>query len=390
MPPKKKEEAKIPLGRPGNTLKMGIVGLPNVGKSTTFNVLTKLSVPAENYLFCTKEPNNAQVMVPDSRFTKLLEMYQPSKSTAATLLITDIAGLVPGASEGKGLGNAFLFHIQAVDGIYQVVRTFEDPTITHAQGEVNPVADLETIHDELLAKDLQHVNGWIEEADKAVKRVQDKSKEEELAVLAKVQKTLNNNNFIKNVDWSPNEVEVLNRHLFLTAKPIIYLLNMSVEGYKKKYNKHLKAIVEWINAHGGGTVIPYSAAYEELVVAEEDKEAFCKEKGAPSAINKIIKAGYQSLGLIHFFTTLNNDLRCWSVRAGTVARKAAGQVHTDMEEGFIAADVIKYADLNELGSEAAVKAAGKMRKAGKDYVVEDGDIMSVSYTHLTLPTNREV
>jgi obg-like ATPase 1 len=314
-------------------------------------------------------------MVPDARFNKLVEMYKPTKSSGATLLVTDIAGLVPGASQGEGLGNAFLSHIQAVDGIYEVVRTFDDPNIVHTQGEVNPINDLETIKTELIAKDLQHVTVWIEDADKAVKRVKDKNKEDELAVLQKVLTVLEEKKFVKDVDWNPNEIEELNKHLLLTAKPIIYLLNMSIEEYKKKKNKHLKNIVEWINAHGGGTVIPYSAAYEELVVAAEDKEQFCKDEGAPSAINKIIKAGYQSLGLIHFFTTLNNDLRCWSIRTGTVAKKAAGQVHTDMEEGFIAADVIKYSDLFELGSEAAVKAAGKMKKTGKDYVVEDGDIM---------------
>lgn len=367
------------LGRPGNTLKMGIVGLPNVGKSTTFNVLTKLHVPAENYPFCTQEPNNAQVPVPDPRFDKLVEMLQPAKSASATLNVTDIAGLVPGASEGKGLGNAFLSHIDATDGLYHVVRTFDDPTIVHTEGEVNPIADLETIHTELIAKDMQHVNGWVEETERVVKRTPDKAKQEELAVLKKVQQLLTEKKFVKDAEWTPIEVEHLNQHSFLTAKPIVYLLNMSIDEYKKKYNKHLKAIVDWVQAHGGGSVIPYSATYEEQVVEAPNKEEFCKAEGAPSVISKIIKAGYTCLGLVNFFTTMNSDLRCWTIRTGTTARKAAGHVHTDMEEGFISADVLKCADLIELGSETAVKAAGRMKQIGKDHAVEDGDILFIKF-----------
>ena len=226
---------------------------------------------------------------------------------------------------------------------------------------------------------MQHINDWIADAEKSVKRAHDKGKEEELVVLLKAKAHMQDKKFIKDHEWSILEVEVLNRQQFLTAKPIVYLLNMSIEEYKKKYNKYLKQIIDWVKAHGGGPIIPYSAAYEEQVVNAPDKEAFCKEEGAPSMINKIIKAGYGCLNLIHFFTTMNNDLRCWTIRAGTVAKKAAGQVHTDMEEGFVCVDVVKYVDLAELGSENEVKAAGKMKQMGKDYEVEDGEILFIKF-----------
>jgi obg-like ATPase 1 len=377
MPPKKKEEVptkKPVLGRPGNTLKMGIVGLPCVGKSATFNLMTNLNVPTGAGM-SSMAPNTAQVAIPDPRFDKLCEMYNPRKRTAATLFVIDIAGLVPGASEGKGLGNAFLSHIQSVDGIFNVVRVFDDPEIAHTEGEVNPVADLQTIHDELIAKDLQQVIGKVEDLERTTRKVTDKSKQEELETLKKVQVQLQSNISVKDSDWTPNEIDVLNRYQFLSAKPMVYLLNMSPEDYKRKANKHLAKIVEWVKKHGESPLVPYSALYEAEVQAAPNKEEFCKAQGAPSAVSKMIRTGYKELRLVHFFTVGPDEVKAWTIREATTAKKAVAVIHTDMEKGFVCADVIKYPDLIECGSEQEAKTQGKQKQMGKDYIVEDGDIM---------------
>ncbi len=379
MPPKKKEEKKkeegapkrAVLGRPGNTLRMGLVGLPTVGKSATFNLLTNLNVPT-GIGYSSMSPNIAQVAVPDQRFDKLCAMYNPKKKTPTALYVIDIAGVAPGASEGKGLGNAFLSHIQGVDGIYNVIRLFEDPSM---EGELNPVADLQVTHDELIAKDLQAVLSKVEDLERIVKKTPDKAKQDELAVLVKVREKLQANISVKDCDWKPEEIDILNKYQFLSAKPVVYLLNMSTEDYKRKANKHLAKIVDWVKKHGESPVVPYSALYEEMVQKAPNKEEFCKAEGAPSAVSKIIKIGYKELKLIHFFTVGEDEVKCWTIREGLTAKKAVAVIHTDMEKGFVCANVIKYNDLIECGSEQKAKTEGKEKQMGKDYIVEDGDIM---------------
>lgn len=268
MPPKKeKKEEKVILGRASNTLRMGMVGLPNVGKSTTFNILSNLSVPAENYPFCTIDPNLAKIFVPDARFEKLCEMFHPKSKVAATLSITDIAGLVKGASLGEGLGNAFLSHIQAVDGIFHVVRAFDNPDIIHNEGDIDPIRDMDIINGELIAKDLQWLEGKKADVDKVVKRTNAKPARDEMELILKVEELLKSNKFVKDEHWKATEIELLNNHSYLTAKPIVYLVNISEEDYKKKKNPWLPKISKWILEHGGGPMVPFSAEYEQKIVS---------------------------------------------------------------------------------------------------------------------------
>ena len=374
MPPKKKEEAssgskRIVLGRPGNTLKMGLVGLPSVGKSATFNLLTNLKVPTGTY-GSSINPNLAIVPIPDPRFDKLCAMYNPKKRTPATLSITDIAGVVAGASEGSGLGNAFLSHIQGVDGIYNVVRLYDD-----VDGEINPVADLQTVHDELIAKDLQAVLAKIEDLERTAKKSGDKSKMDELGVLVKVRDLLKTNVSVKDAEWKLEDIDFLNKYQFLSAKSVVYLLNMSPEDYKKKSNRHLAKIVDWVKKHGESTIVPYSALYEADVQAAENKDEFCKTAGAPSVLSKIIRVGYKAIGLVHFLTAGTDEVKCWTIREGITAKKAVAVIHSDMEKGFVCANVTKYQDLIECGSDTEARAQGKEKQMGKDYIVEDGDVI---------------
>lgn len=360
---------------------MGLVGLPNVGKSTTFNVMSNLNVPAENYPFCTIEPSEAKIFVPDTRFEKLVEMHKPKSKVTASISIWDIAGLVKGASEGAGLGNAFLSHIDAVDGIYHVVRAFADLEVIHEEGDVDPIRDMEIINGELFAKDLQKLAKIKPPIKLAIDRKNCRIAGEEMVILNKVEELLNDRKPVRDGDWNMKEIDFLNNHLFITAKPVVYLINIGFEDYKTKKNKWLPKIAAYIKEHGGGPMLPYSADFEKQVqdaAGSTDKmvrDQCAADLGAASMITKITQAGYNHLRLIHYFTAGEDEVKCWTIREGTKAPGAAGVIHSDFERGFICAEVMGFEDLNREGSEINVRAAGLYHQKGKDYEVKDGDII---------------
>ena len=338
-------------------------------------MLSKLSVPADNYSFCTIDPNEARVPVPDPRFDHLCEFWKPPSMIAATLTIYDIAGLVAGAAEGKGLGNAFLSHIAEVDGIYHVIRAFSDKEIEHFEGSVDPVRDLATISNELRLKDLERATNECAALEKVVQRGMDKSKGPVLETMKKAKELLEKGTDIRYGDWNLKEVDVINPMNFLSAKPVVYLVNISLKDYAKQKSKSLKSIKDWVEANSPGSpVIPFSATYEKALEAGEVKES----EEAPlqkSVLPKIIHAGYKCLRLIYFFTVGDDEVRCWTIQKGTKAKPASAVIHTDFEKGFQSADVYSYDDFKRLGNPDEVKKEGKLRTQGKDYVVLDGDII---------------
>jgi len=344
-------------------------------------------VAAENYPFCTIDPSKTSVPVPDARFTYLVEHWKPKSEVQAVLNVTDIAGLVKGASEGKGLGNEFLSNISATDAIFHVCRAFTDKEIEHVEGDVDPTRDFEIITGELMAKDLQNLKNTLETKKKATRSKITKEETYEQSVIEKAIALLDPEEEkepieIRKHPWAAKEILVLNPLNLLTTKPVVYLVNISEKNFLSQKNKWFKAIKAWLKENSPtDKLIPFSVRFEENIknMSEEERTAFCTEHKVKSMLPTIIKTGYKALGLINFFTCGSDEVRAWTIRAGSLAPQAAGTIHTDFEKKFVKAKVYNFADFKEHGSEAGVKAAGKYGIKGKGYEVQDGDIMTIEH-----------
>jgi ribosome-binding ATPase len=354
-------------------MKCGIVGLPNVGKSTLFNALTKAGIAAENYPFCTIEPNVGIVEVPDPRLDVIAGIEKPQKVVHAIVEFVDIAGLVAGASKGEGLGNKFLANIRETDAIAHVVRCFEDPNVIHVAGKVDPVSDIETINTELALADLDAVEKQISKFAKVAQTTGEKDAVRLVAALTKVQKVLDAGRPARSADLSKEEHAVLRPLFLLTMKPTMYVANIAEKGSEAL----LKKIASYAEKEKA-PVVPISAAIEAQLgdLSEEDKKVFLADLGMEEpGLNRVIRAAYTLLGLQTYFTAGPKEVRAWTVRAGATAPQAAGVIHTDFERGFIRAEIAAYADFVAHKGEHGAKEAGKLRLEGKDYIVRDGDVI---------------